>query len=67
MMVAEIDIQMNLITMLKLFANIGQLLCVAHVSHSSSGHHIVSRLLLLEVEGSPSVTVNNPGTSLNRL
>lgn len=28
MMVAEIDIQMNLITMLKLLANIGQLLCV---------------------------------------
>jgi hypothetical protein len=28
MMVAEIDIQMNLIAMLKLLANIGQLLCM---------------------------------------
>jgi len=67
MMVAEIDIQMNLITMLKLLANIGQLLRMTKVSHPSSSHIVSGILLLLEIEGPPSVTVNDPRPSLDRL
>lgn len=69
MMIAEVDVQVNLISMLKLLLpNVWQLLCMAQAAHPASCHHIMHWILLLfEVKRLPTVAPDNPGTTLNGL
>jgi hypothetical protein len=69
MMIAEVNVKVNLVAMLKLLSNVRQLLCVTHVAHSTTGHHIMActLLLLLEVEGPPPGAIDDPRPALDRL
>lgn len=68
MVIAEVDVEMNLIAVLKLLSNVWQLLCVTHAAQPATGHHIMTcTLLLLEVEWPPPVAVDDPRAALDGL
>ncbi len=69
MMIAEVNVEVNLVAMLKLLSNARQLLCVTHVAQSTTSHHIMActLLLLLEVKWPPPVAGDDPRPALDGL
>lgn len=69
MMITKVNVEVNLVAMLKLLSNVRQLLCVTHVAHSATSHHIMActLLLLLEVKWPPPVAIDDPGPALDGL